>query len=72
MLCAVIPDSFYVPCNCPDSRQGEFCENCNCYPDVTCDPESRHCGTCPAGLKGDGTKCYGKISIIPKASETLL
>ncbi|XP_022099124.1 mucin-4-like isoform X5 [Acanthaster planci] len=66
----VMADRFgVVLCNCTPGWSGEFCEvnfdACGdnpCYPGVACfddDPPSLNftCGSCPAGLEGDGRIC---------------
>ena len=62
----------YGECTCQPGFEGAFCQSaisyCSQYPcfeGVNCtDNYTSHtavCGPCPAGLIGDGSKCYGMI-----------
>ncbi|XP_041371603.1 uncharacterized protein LOC121385132 [Gigantopelta aegis] len=57
---------YQVECNCYGSTTGRFCEvvgdvcKMQCYLGSTCNASSSDhpCLACPAGLQGDGIKCY--------------
>jgi len=70
----------YGQCTCPSGFEGAFCQSaisyCSQYPcfeGVICtDNYTSHtavCGPCPAGLIGDGSKCYDFDECVNKTAE---
>ncbi|XP_060561063.1 mucin-like protein isoform X2 [Ruditapes philippinarum] len=62
-----VNDNFFrARCVCPETQNGTYCEKkvniCDrnpCFENVTCNGTlDNPCGPCPAGLTGDGVKCY--------------